>query len=298
MAVPVAPALSARLPQFLDLKLPPTSESTQRPLQKCVGHAYNDYHDETFTNPLKLPTLLSLDLEEAPPNYKDCLNDCPPDYTTSGALATLNVEPPAYAPPPATSTGSSQNYQEPFQPSRPKVDLGYRENLREHKKKKKGAAAAKNKWDSDNEEEKKPEDDGNGDQPGDAGGSGGADGEGGGNDDDDWDDGKKKGKKDKKKSAFSWDALEDEDNKDEEEKKDDVDMEEAEALEAAKVLSMGMKAPGIGLACDFQGNYELFAIVTHKGRSADSGHYIAWVRHEEGERRAYQPRQHREVWSQ
>jgi ubiquitin carboxyl-terminal hydrolase 14 len=25
------------------------------------------------------------------------------------------------------------------------------------------------------------------------------------------------------------------------------------------------------------GNYELIAIVTHKGRSADGGHYVAWV---------------------
>lgn len=229
MAVPVAPALSARLPQFVDLKLPPTSESTQRLLQECVGLAYNDHHDETFTNPLKLPTLLSIDFEEAPPSYNDCLNDCPPDYTTSNALATLNVEPPAYAPPSATSTSTSQKREEgPVLPSRPKVDFEYRENLREHKKKKKGAAAAKNKWDSDNEEEKKPEGDSTGDQPGDAGDSGGADGaggdggEGGGNDDDDWDDGKKKGKKDKKKTAFSWGALDDEDNKDDEEQKEDA----------------------------------------------------------------------------
>ena len=25
------------------------------------------------------------------------------------------------------------------------------------------------------------------------------------------------------------------------------------------------------------GNYELVAIVTHKGRSADGGHYVGWV---------------------
>lgn len=25
------------------------------------------------------------------------------------------------------------------------------------------------------------------------------------------------------------------------------------------------------------GNYELIAVVTHKGRSADGGHYIGWV---------------------
>lgn len=32
----------------------------------------------------------------------------------------------------------------------------------------------------------------------------------------------------------------------------------------------------------FTGNYELFGVVTHKGRSADSGHYIAWVRQSPG----------------
>jgi len=26
------------------------------------------------------------------------------------------------------------------------------------------------------------------------------------------------------------------------------------------------------------GMYELFAVLTHKGRSADSGHYIAWIK--------------------
>jgi uncharacterized UBP type Zn finger protein len=29
--------------------------------------------------------------------------------------------------------------------------------------------------------------------------------------------------------------------------------------------------------------YELFAVVTHKGRDADGGHYVAWVRESEGE---------------
>ena len=28
------------------------------------------------------------------------------------------------------------------------------------------------------------------------------------------------------------------------------------------------------------GKYELMAVLTHKGRSADSGHYVAWVRQE------------------
>ncbi|KAG9678370.1 hypothetical protein KCU99_g1217, partial [Aureobasidium melanogenum] len=207
----------------------------RRQLQKCVGNAYHDHHDESFTKTLELPTLPSFILEETLPNYNDCINDCPPDYTDNDALATFNLDPPAYAPPLSASRCSSRERKEESSCStEPKVDFGYRENLREHKKKKKGAAA-KNKWDSDNEEEKKPEGDNTGDQPGDAGGSGGADGaggEGGGNDDDDdWDDGKK-GKKDKKKSAFSWNALEDEDNKDEEEKTDDPPaVEEAPAEE-------------------------------------------------------------------
>lgn len=59
---------------------------------------------------------------------------------------------------------------------------------------------------------------------------------------------------------------------------DGLSAEERQALAEAKSLSMGMKSPGIGLPPDFQGNYELFAILTHKGRSADSGHYMAWVR--------------------
>ena len=25
------------------------------------------------------------------------------------------------------------------------------------------------------------------------------------------------------------------------------------------------------------GNYELVGVITHKGRTADSGHYVAWV---------------------
>ncbi|DAZ94796.1 TPA: hypothetical protein N0F65_002409 [Lagenidium giganteum] len=72
----------------------------------------------------------------------------------------------------------------------------------------------------------------------------------------------------------------------EEEKKDEemegLSAEDAAALEAAKSMSMGAVSPGIGLPADFQGNYELYAILTHKGRSADSGHYMAWVREKGG----------------
>lgn len=38
------------------------------------------------------------------------------------------------------------------------------------------------------------------------------------------------------------------------------------------------KEIGVGLPDDFRGLYELFAVVTHKGRSSSSGHYMAWIR--------------------
>jgi ubiquitin carboxyl-terminal hydrolase 14 len=46
---------------------------------------------------------------------------------------------------------------------------------------------------------------------------------------------------------------------------------QAESEEAAAVL-------GPGFPNSFQGQYELFAVVTHKGRDADGGHYMAWVK--------------------
>lgn len=65
-------------------------------------------------------------------------------------------------------------------------------------------------------------------------------------------------------------------------------MEEDDELAAALKMSMGdataAAAPaadavaGPGLPVDFQGNYELYAVVTHQGRSADGGHYMGWVR--------------------
>ena len=78
---------------------------------------------------------------------------------------------------------------------------------------------------------------------------------------------------------------------DDEKKDDDVapDKEEGPPAEDAmdvddedlkKALAMSVDAdfPQDGLPADFMGNYEIFAIVTHKGRSADGGHYIGWVR--------------------
>jgi ubiquitin carboxyl-terminal hydrolase 14 len=73
------------------------------------------------------------------------------------------------------------------------------------------------------------------------------------------------------------------------------DPEEAAALAEALAMSVGgapapASAPtqatpvdiGNGLPEGFTGAYELFGLVTHKGRSADSGHYIGWVRQENG----------------
>lgn len=31
------------------------------------------------------------------------------------------------------------------------------------------------------------------------------------------------------------------------------------------------------------GHYDLMAVLTHKGRAADSGHYISWVKRENGD---------------
>lgn len=79
---------------------------------------------------------------------------------------------------------------------------------------------------------------------------------------------KKEEKAEEKKEADGDDAM------------DGLSEEDKAALESARALSMGAKSPGVDLPIDFQGNYELYAILTHKGRSADSGHYMAWVRHE------------------
>ena len=61
------------------------------------------------------------------------------------------------------------------------------------------------------------------------------------------------------------------------------DDEEAAALKAALAMSMQEEEEkalpvGPGLPAEFQGHYELFAVVTHKGRDADGGHYMAWVK--------------------
>lgn len=73
---------------------------------------------------------------------------------------------------------------------------------------------------------------------------------------------------------------------------DDGDADEDDDLKAAMAMSMQttedevnskQTAPilvGPGLPPNFQGKYELFAVVTHKGRDADGGHYMGWVKAE------------------
>lgn len=36
------------------------------------------------------------------------------------------------------------------------------------------------------------------------------------------------------------------------------------------------------VCCVASGRYELTGVLTHKGRSADSGHYVAWTKQEDG----------------
>jgi ubiquitin carboxyl-terminal hydrolase 14 len=66
-------------------------------------------------------------------------------------------------------------------------------------------------------------------------------------------------------------------------------MADDDDLTAAIAMSMGETAAPTttsptsvleeaGLASNFKGTYELYGVVTHKGRSADAGHYMGWVR--------------------
>lgn len=62
--------------------------------------------------------------------------------------------------------------------------------------------------------------------------------------------------------------------------KSEVDYDMDDELKSALALSMeeSLAPVGPGLPENFQGIYELFAVVTHKGRDADGGHYMAWVK--------------------
>eukprot|EP00752_Nemacystus_decipiens_P016309 g14585.t1 len=60
----------------------------------------------------------------------------------------------------------------------------------------------------------------------------------------------------------------------------------SDELKAALAMSMQVEDAGVegaagpGLPANFKGTYELYAVVTHKGREADGGHYMGWVRQE------------------
>jgi len=65
----------------------------------------------------------------------------------------------------------------------------------------------------------------------------------------------------------------------------DEDMEDDEELQAALKMSMGQDpdaSTGIGIRKDFRGVYELFACITHKGRASNSGHYMSWIKQDDG----------------
>eukprot|EP00633_Aureoumbra_lagunensis_P001586 CAMPEP_0197290980 /NCGR_PEP_ID=MMETSP0890-20130614/10413_1 /TAXON_ID=44058 ORGANISM="Aureoumbra lagunensis, Strain CCMP1510" /NCGR_SAMPLE_ID=MMETSP0890 /ASSEMBLY_ACC=CAM_ASM_000533 /LENGTH=443 /DNA_ID=CAMNT_0042763405 /DNA_START=196 /DNA_END=1527 /DNA_ORIENTATION=- len=68
----------------------------------------------------------------------------------------------------------------------------------------------------------------------------------------------------------------------------DTEMSGQDDTELAKAIALSMTndtnavlPPDFtqhGLPAQFLGEYEIFAVVTHKGRSADGGHYMGWVR--------------------
>ena len=51
---------------------------------------------------------------------------------------------------------------------------------------------------------------------------------------------------------------------------------------AAGDAEMADAGTAAGVPPELTGNYELVAVLTHKGRSADSGHYVAWVKNDKG----------------
>ena len=60
---------------------------------------------------------------------------------------------------------------------------------------------------------------------------------------------------------------------------------ESEAMDvdsSATSSSVNKAEPEIPTAPQVTGLYDLVAVLTHKGRSADSGHYISWVKQDNG----------------
>ncbi|KAI7837315.1 hypothetical protein COHA_008830 [Chlorella ohadii] len=60
---------------------------------------------------------------------------------------------------------------------------------------------------------------------------------------------------------------------------DEVEMKDAEGGSSA--VAQAQEDPG-AFAGQLTGKYELIGVLTHKGRSADSGHYVSWVKQEDG----------------
>lgn len=93
---------------------------------------------------------------------------------------------------------------------------------------------------------------------------------------------KLRGEEDVAKKEGDGDAKMEEDAKPAAEE-DEMD----EELKAALAMSVEPEQlpVGPGLPEDFQGLYELFAVVTHKGRDADGGHYMGWVKADNTDKR-------------
>ncbi|KAF1356927.1 hypothetical protein BDV97DRAFT_21834 [Delphinella strobiligena] len=198
---------------------------------------------------LRLSTLPILPGGEQSSTSDEDANKLPQDYTTSSTLATAQTECAHAQQEHRYSTKytpeSDRDYFDLDRQTQPRVDLTRTEHLREHAKKKKKNQASKNALDSDDDGDKKADGAGQGGSgdnndgaagAGDgAGASGGGDGQdpngnnnGGGDDDDSWETGnKKKGKKAKKQNAFSWAALDEEENNE-----DGVGGEDAPAIDA------------------------------------------------------------------
>jgi ubiquitin carboxyl-terminal hydrolase 14 len=62
----------------------------------------------------------------------------------------------------------------------------------------------------------------------------------------------------------------------------DAEMRDAGAAAGAGPSSSAAAGGAAAHAGPLTGRYQLSAVLTHKGRSADSGHYVAWVRQADG----------------
>ncbi|KAI3436202.1 hypothetical protein D9Q98_002256 [Chlorella vulgaris] len=63
---------------------------------------------------------------------------------------------------------------------------------------------------------------------------------------------------------------------------DDVAMGDAAAAADASTSGEPAAEAPVDFAGQLTGKYELIGVLTHKGRSADSGHYVSWVKQEDG----------------